>query len=166
MTNQLNAKLKHWSSWFVMLFCVVALMIFGTQRDSGPATPQERIESISKRLACPTCDGESVYESRGGASQAIRKEIARQVADGQLTDSQIVKAIDESYSADLKLVPGSTGFDALIWALPIGYYAVKCLMEINKKFQVEMPIIEAVYNIVYEKISPTIEMRILSDKLS
>ena len=47
-----------------------------------------------------------------------------------------------------------------------GYYAVKCLMEINKKFQVEMPIIEAVYNIVYEKISPAIEMRILSDKLS
>jgi len=47
-----------------------------------------------------------------------------------------------------------------------GYYAVKCLMEINKKFQVEMPIIEAVYNIVYEKISPTIEMRILADKLS
>jgi glycerol-3-phosphate dehydrogenase (NAD(P)+) len=47
-----------------------------------------------------------------------------------------------------------------------GYYAVKCLHEINKKFQVEMPILEAVYNIVYEKISPVIEMRILSDKLS
>ena len=47
-----------------------------------------------------------------------------------------------------------------------GYYAVKCLMEINKKFQVEMPIIEAVYNIVYEKMSPAIEMRVLSDKLS
>ena len=124
MTNRLNAKLKHWSSWFVMLFCVVALMIVGTQRDSGPATPQERIESISKRLACPTCDGESVYESRGGASQAIRKEIARQVSDGQLTDSQIVKTIDDSYAADLKLVPGSTGFDALIWALPIAVLVV------------------------------------------
>ena len=47
-----------------------------------------------------------------------------------------------------------------------GYYAVKCLMEINKKFQVEMPIIEAVYNIAYEKMSPAIEMRVLSDKLS
>lgn len=99
-------------------------MIVGTQRDSGPATPQERIESISKRLACPTCDGESVYESRGGASQAIRKEIARQVSDGQLTDSQIVKTIDDSYAADLKLVPGSTGFDALIWALPIAVLVV------------------------------------------
>jgi len=47
-----------------------------------------------------------------------------------------------------------------------GYYAVKSIMEINKKFQVEMPIVEAVYNIVYEKISPVIEMRILADKLS
>ena len=119
MTNRLNVKLKHWSSWLVMLLCVVALMIVGTQQDSGPATPQERIESVSKRLVCPTCDGESVYESRGAASQAIRQEIARQVSDGQLTDSQIVKAIDDSYAADLKLVPGGTGFDALIWVMPI-----------------------------------------------
>ncbi len=124
MTNQLNVKLKHGPSWLVMLFCVVALMIFGTQRDSGPATPQERIESVSKRLVCPTCDGESVYESRGAASQAIRQEIARQVADGQLTDSQIIKAIDDSYTADLKLVPGGTGFDALIWVMPIAVLVV------------------------------------------
>ncbi|MDG1776200.1 MAG: NAD(P)H-dependent glycerol-3-phosphate dehydrogenase [Crocinitomicaceae bacterium] len=47
-----------------------------------------------------------------------------------------------------------------------GYFATKSLMEIKKKFQVEMPIVEAVYNIVYEKISPVIEMRILSDRLS
>ena len=47
-----------------------------------------------------------------------------------------------------------------------GYYAVKSVIEINKKFQVEMPIVEAVHNIIYEKISPVIEMKILSDKLS
>lgn len=47
-----------------------------------------------------------------------------------------------------------------------GYYAVKSVMEINKKFQVEIPIVEAVYNILYERISPVIEMRILTDKLS
>lgn len=47
-----------------------------------------------------------------------------------------------------------------------GYYATKSVIEINKKFQVEMPIIEAVNNIIYEKITPIIEMRILSDKLS
>ncbi|MBN9293341.1 MAG: NAD(P)H-dependent glycerol-3-phosphate dehydrogenase [Flavobacteriia bacterium] len=47
-----------------------------------------------------------------------------------------------------------------------GYYAVKSIVEINKKFGVEMPVVEAVYNILYEKISPVIEMRILTDKLN
>lgn len=47
-----------------------------------------------------------------------------------------------------------------------GYYAVKSVMEIKKKFDVEMPIVEAVYNILYEKIAPVIEMRILTEKLS
>ncbi len=47
-----------------------------------------------------------------------------------------------------------------------GYYATKSLMEIKQEFDVEMPILEAVYNIIYEKISPVIEIRILSDKLS
>jgi hypothetical protein len=47
----------------------------------------------------------------------------------------------------------------------IDYYSVK-MMEINKKFQVEMPIVEAVYRILYERISPVIEMRLLTDKLS
>jgi len=47
-----------------------------------------------------------------------------------------------------------------------GYYATKSVMAIKKKFDVEMPIVEAVNNIIYEKISPVIEMRILTDKLS
>ena len=47
-----------------------------------------------------------------------------------------------------------------------GYYVTKSVMEIKNKFQVEMPIVEAVYNILYERISPVIEMRILTDKLN
>lgn len=47
-----------------------------------------------------------------------------------------------------------------------GYYATKSVHAINEKFQVDMPILEAVHNILYEKISPMIEMKILSDKLT
>lgn len=47
-----------------------------------------------------------------------------------------------------------------------GYYGVKCIHEINKKYKVEMPITNAVYNIMYEKISPAIEMKLLTEKLS
>lgn len=46
-----------------------------------------------------------------------------------------------------------------------GYYATGCMKKINEKFHVEMPILEAVYNILYEGISPSIEIKLLSDKL-
>lgn len=47
-----------------------------------------------------------------------------------------------------------------------GYYACKGIHEMNKKFEVDMPIADAVYNVLYEKISPVVEMRILADKLN
>ncbi|MBX2982507.1 MAG: NAD(P)H-dependent glycerol-3-phosphate dehydrogenase [Flavobacteriales bacterium] len=47
-----------------------------------------------------------------------------------------------------------------------GYYAVKCVHLINSKLGVDMPITEATYRMLYERIAPTIEMRLLSDKLA
>ena len=46
-----------------------------------------------------------------------------------------------------------------------GYYAVKCIKEINKEFQVKMPITDSVYRIVYEKMSPKLEFKLLSEEL-
>ena len=47
-----------------------------------------------------------------------------------------------------------------------GYYAVKCIKEINKDLGVKMPITDAVYTIVYEKMSPRIEFKLLSELLN
>jgi glycerol-3-phosphate dehydrogenase (NAD(P)+) len=35
-----------------------------------------------------------------------------------------------------------------------GYYGTKCLTEINRKYEVDMPILEGVYDILYRRISP------------
>mgnify|MGYP000940015436 FL=1 len=47
-----------------------------------------------------------------------------------------------------------------------GYYAVKCVHEINSKFKVDMPITESTYRMLYEKMAPVMEMRLLSDRLA
>lgn len=46
-----------------------------------------------------------------------------------------------------------------------GYYAAKSIVKMNEKFEVNIPIATAVYRVLYEKISPAVEMRILADKL-
>jgi glycerol-3-phosphate dehydrogenase (NAD(P)+) len=47
-----------------------------------------------------------------------------------------------------------------------GYYAVYCLHQINKTYKVNMPICRAVYAILYERHSPQIEMKLLSEQLT
>lgn len=46
-----------------------------------------------------------------------------------------------------------------------GYYGANCITQINQKFNVNMPITQAVYNILYNKISPSMEFKILAENL-
>lgn len=47
-----------------------------------------------------------------------------------------------------------------------GYYAVNCLHQVNKQYNVSMPICNAVYAILYEKRPPALEMKHLAEHLS
>ena len=46
-----------------------------------------------------------------------------------------------------------------------GYYGVKCMKHINRRYHVNMPILDAVYNILYERVAPTLEIKLLTDSL-
>jgi len=46
-----------------------------------------------------------------------------------------------------------------------GYYATKCIYEINEKYRIEMPIVDAIYEILYNRSSPILEIRKLTEKL-
>ena len=116
--SELNDQVKRWPGWLVLFVVVVSVLAVGSTRSTGPQTQEERIELISKRVACPVCNGESVAESRNNASRAIRNEIDTLVRSTPLTDDQIVAGLEDSYGADILLVPRATGFDALIWVLP------------------------------------------------
>jgi cytochrome c-type biogenesis protein CcmH len=113
-----NRALKGWPSWVVLVFAVVTLVAVGATRDGGPQSAGDRVDSISRRLACPVCDGESVFESRNNASDSIRSEITAQVADGRLGDDQIIEFIASRFGAQVLLVPRSSGIEALVWAIP------------------------------------------------
>lgn len=47
-----------------------------------------------------------------------------------------------------------------------GYFAVNCMDYINQKYNVDMPISKAVYNILYKNASPILEMKMLTEKLN
>jgi glycerol-3-phosphate dehydrogenase (NAD(P)+) len=46
-----------------------------------------------------------------------------------------------------------------------GYYATKCIKEMNDSYQVSLPIVDTVYRILYEKASPRAEIKRLREEI-
>ena len=113
-----TSSLKRWRGWVVLVFVLVGFMAYGTTRNAGAQTPDERVQEITKRLACPVCDGESVYESANPASAAIRSEVKAQVRAGVASDDQIIGYIVQQFRGKTQLVPSASGFESLVWVLP------------------------------------------------
>jgi cytochrome c-type biogenesis protein CcmH len=118
MASDLNRRLKRWPGWVLLVFVIAGFLAVGATRDTGPESQEDRIDAISKRVACPICDGESVFESQNNASEALRNQIGQLVADNTLDDAEIIAFIETRYGADVLLVPKASGFDALVWVLP------------------------------------------------
>ncbi len=118
MSGDVRRRLKGWPGWVLLAFVVVAFLAVGATRDGGPRTPDERIESISKRIACPVCQGESVFESRNPTSERIKDAIEDRVEEGVLTDDEIIQSIVSARDGQELLVPTADGLEALAWALP------------------------------------------------
>ena len=106
-------------TWVVVIVSAIVLVVFSAGRETAPLTQQQRIDAITKRIACPTCDGESVFVSRASAAQAIRAEVARQVGDGLKTDDEIVAYVADRFGGQVLLVPRGSGIEALVWVLPV-----------------------------------------------
>jgi cytochrome c-type biogenesis protein CcmH len=115
----MSRAVKRWPAWVALVLVVAAFLAVGATRANGPSTPEERAEQLEKRVACPTCSGESVYESRATASEYIRGRIRTLVDEGRASDDEIIGEIERSYGGRVLLVPKASGFDALVWALPV-----------------------------------------------
>jgi len=123
MASDLNKRVKRWPGWVLLVFVITGFLAVGATRDTGPESQEDRIDSLARRVACPICDGESVFESQNNASDALRNQIAELVADNDLNDSEIIAFIETRYGAEVLLVPKASGFDALVWVLPAVAFA-------------------------------------------
>lgn len=119
MASELNAELKRWPGWVLLILVIAGFLAVGATRSTGPESQEDRVDAIARRVACPICDGESVFESQNNSSQAIRNQVQQLVADNDLSDAEIVAFIETRYGAQVLLVPKASGFDALVWVLPV-----------------------------------------------
>jgi cytochrome c-type biogenesis protein CcmH len=118
-SRPLNRTVKSWPGWLLMLLVAIVFLAVGATRSSGPQTQSDRVDDLTRRIACPVCDGESVFESQNSSSRSIRTEVDALVRENELSDDDILERINRNFEGELLLVPRSTGLDALVWILPV-----------------------------------------------
>jgi cytochrome c-type biogenesis protein CcmH len=97
---------------------VVALVVGGAGRTSGPRTAAGRAQAIAEDLRCPVCQGLSVADSHAPTAKAIHDDIRRQVDAGE-SDAAIKARFVNSYGEWVLLRPETSGAGAVVWILPL-----------------------------------------------
>lgn len=95
------------------LLAVAAVALLQLVRPMDPPAVEQRAGTIAAELRCPDCQALSVAESRTAAANAIRGEIAEQLAAGR-SDAQIRRHFVERYGEWILLAPS----DPIAWWLP------------------------------------------------
>lgn len=109
--------LAAWWPWIAMAVVVVAALAIGTFSQPAP-TATERAQHLAETIRCPSCKSQAVATSDTPASQAVRQLIHDRIKAGD-TDDEIRDYVAAQYSRSILLDPSGTGFNALVWALPV-----------------------------------------------
>ncbi len=101
-----------------LLVVLVVAIAFGSRSNDKALAPTERATRLAERVKCPTCLGQSVAESRAGASRAIYTELLRRVRAGQ-SDKEILGYVESRYGKAQLLLPERSGIASAVWILPV-----------------------------------------------
>ncbi len=101
------------------LLAATALVALTSLGPSTPSTPGGQGAALAAELRCPDCQGLSVAESRTAAAQAIRGQIAEQLAAGRSPD-EVRQSFVDRYGDWILLRPRAP----LAWVVPLALIAV------------------------------------------
>ena len=103
--------------WAAVAAAIAASLAIGLRPDGGGATPAGRVDRIAADLRCPVCQGLSVKDSDSPTARDIRDDIRGRLDTGE-TAAEIRQAYVDRYGEWILLRPRTSGFNALVWAVP------------------------------------------------
>ncbi|MFG3417795.1 cytochrome c-type biogenesis protein CcmH [Micromonospora sp. NPDC048063] len=115
-----------------VLAVLLAAAVLGMVRAGQPAPRQDPVRSVAVGLRCPSCQGESVADSRSPIAAGMRQVVADHLARGRDPDD-IRRWFVQRYGEEVLADPPVRGAGLLLWVVPAlalvgaGYAAVRTL---------------------------------------
>lgn len=99
----------------VVIVGLAAIVAYGVLA-SAP-TPEQRLDDLGSRIACPVCDGTSIGASPSSYARDMLALVESQIADG-MSDDEILDFFEARYTEAIRLDAPATSSRFLLWAAP------------------------------------------------
>jgi cytochrome c-type biogenesis protein CcmH len=109
-----SRKLLPWFALGIVVVVGVVVLVVRSRPDNSPAARANRLEH---QLACPVCEGQSVFDSNSPQSNAIRDDIPKRIAAGQ-SDAEIRAFYVSRYTEKILETPSNSGLGIVAWGVP------------------------------------------------
>lgn len=78
----------------------------------------ERLNTLFKKIRCPTCEGQSIKESNTAAAEDIKKFVISEIKEGK-TEEQIIASLREGFGEDIIFEPEFAAHNLMLWLAPL-----------------------------------------------
>lgn len=99
-------------------FLILALLLFAVPVAAQEPVTDDEVNDVARNLYCPTCENTPLDVCPTQACQDWRAEIRTQLSEGR-SRQEIEQYFVARYGAQVLAQPRFSGFDVLVWLLPI-----------------------------------------------
>jgi len=100
----------------LMLFCVPLLQAGEAQLREDPEI-KERFKAVASELRCLKCQNQSIYDSKAGLADDLKKQIREQIYAGK-SDEEIVDYMVTRYGDFVRFKPAVDSKNIFLWIGP------------------------------------------------
>jgi cytochrome c-type biogenesis protein CcmH len=123
-------SIKSYLLFFASLFLLCGNVLYA-QTDSEI---ENRVRMLAHQLRCPTCQSQSVKDSDAGLSLNMKAKIRDLIQAGK-SDGEILDYFVERYGEWILRSPPKSGFNLLLWVLPVVVMIIALLVLIRSMKQ-------------------------------
>lgn len=96
-------------------------------QDSAQDVYSERTLELSRKLACPVCDGQSIADSQARLATDMKQTIESKVQAGD-SDQEIIDFFVARFGEEILLEPSRSGINLTLWWIPVGVVALGAIV--------------------------------------
>lgn len=79
---------------------------------------QKQVRSVSSKLRCPVCQGESIYDSHSDVAVEMKQLIAEKLSQGE-SEADVLSYFQARYGNYILMEPPAEGIHWVIWVFPL-----------------------------------------------